>query len=448
MYRSEESEKKFEISISRLEAIAEKFGTPTFILDLPKLERNIGALKNALNKVSAPTKIFYSVKTNYLPVILSKMQASGCGADVVSGYEMKAALAAGFHGKDIVFNGPMKTAEELREAVSIGALINIDGLEEAEEIQRIGAAKGIVIPVGLRVNPGWNMYPSADPSFNVSSTRNACRSKFGWLIKDGAASRAADRIQSLPNLRLSAVHCHLGSQITSVEAFHEALSEVFLFVRDLPCRSQIEVINIGGGFGVPGIHRDRSGALRNFLMYSGSDVIGERRDEFQLEDFTHCLNDALHKYQIENITIACEPGRILVSDSMTLLTSVVSVKQSSASGWVVLDGGLNIMPTAGPLEDHYMSVANPAGRPMKDFMVGGPMCYEGDVFSYAKKFPIDIRAGELVLIQDAGAYTVSRSTNFIRARGAVVAIDGLNCYLCWRRESYDDIFSFQEPLLS
>jgi hypothetical protein len=127
--------------------------------------------------------------------------------------------------------------------------------------------------------------------------------------------------------------------------------------------------------------------------------------------------------------LQCEPGRVLVSDAMSLLVRVVSVKEYGRGfgSWVVVDGGLNLMPTAGPHEGHRVELvrqrsADTADAAPVSVMLGGPLCYEGDVFDYAARFPRIPRVGDLIVIHDSGAYTVSRSTNFIRPRAAVIAI--------------------------
>ena len=423
--------------------IAEEHGTPTHVLDLDCLASNYDRLQEGLSRCICPFKILYSFKTNYLPIILEKMKNMGAGADVVSGYEMEAALVHGFGPHGIVFNGPMKTEAELARAMENNALVNIDGPDEMECLQTFSAALGVITCVGLRVNPGLNVYASNDPSYNQIATEKARKSKFGWLIEKGEAEKMAARVGRRPNLKLSAIHCHLGSQITSTPEFSAAVGKVIQFVAELRKRFPIQTLNIGGGFGVTGIHREKRGPLQRFLEYQGLQIIEERRERFDLTAFVDMLNHNLSNWNLTDLTLACEPGRVLVSGAMALITRVVSLKNVAPTPWMILDGGLHLLPTVSLGEDHEMFCLNKSSRSMREYHVGGPMCFEGDVLSWAKKFPVDMQTGDFVVIKDTGAYTVSRSTNFIRPRAAVVALKNGLSQLCWRRETYEDIFSFQ-----
>jgi len=432
------------ISVRTIEEIVGRYGTPTHVLDLGRLTHNYAMLATALASCICPIKIYYSVKTNYLPLVCCRMHDCGASADVVSGYELDLTLHLGFRGDAIVFNGPMKTEAELQTAVEHGVLVNIDGTADITTLQDLARRAGKIIDVGLRVNPCHNVYVSTDPSYNALMESTVSRSKFGWPIDSGDALRVANQIAASPNLNLSAIQCHLGSQTTNTEAYTEAIRKVLAFIAELRARFPIQLFNFGGGIGVEGIHRDRPGPLKSFLDYQGLRVIPERRDRFDLPRFVDLLNEALKCYRLTDLVLACEPGRVIVSDAMFLICRVVSVKVTSRGTWLILDGGLNVVPTAGVHEDHAMVALGKQHHQQKEYMVAGPLCYEGDVFSYSKLLPDDLIEGDLIAILDTGAYTVSRSTNFIRPKAAVVAVDGDRVELCWRRETYDDVFSFHQ----
>ncbi len=166
---------------------------------------------------------------------------------------------------------------------------------------------------------------------------------------------------------------------------------------------------------------------------------------FDLERFVERFEDILAQHGVSDVTIACEPGRILVSDAISLLSRVVSVKDVGDGTWVVLDGGVNLLPTAGVGEEHEIVALGKEDTPRSSFMVGGPLCYEQDVFSYSQSLAQDIAVGDLVEIRDAGAYSITRATSFIRPRAPVVATANGRSELCWRRETGADIFSFRVP---
>ncbi len=433
-----------ELESSALQGIAEDHGTPVYVLDLERLERCYSAFTAAWSGFAAPVDVFYSVKTNYLPIICQFMRRRGAGADVVSGYELEAALASGFPGDRIVFNGPMKTREEIERVVDVGGLVNIDALSDIDRLEACAQQHGRCIEVGLRVNPGISPYTNAGSRGSERAAMMARRSKFGWPTHTPAAARVAQRIAGSPHLRLVAIHCQLGSQITDTDAYLLAIERVAAFLADQSA-ANIRTLNIGGGFGVPGIHRHRGDPATAPPDIARTTVAPAHREAFDLEQLVRRLEEILTRHGLTDIAIACEPGRALVSDAMSLICRVVSVKDIGEGTWVVLDGGVNLLPTAGVAEEHQMAVLGREDEPLASFMVGGPLCYDQDVFSYSQSLAQDLEIGDLVEIRDAGAYSVTRATNFIRGRAPVVAVGDGRSELCWRRETRADIFSFNVP---
>lgn len=416
-----------------LTELAQRWGTPLFVLSLDRLRANLDTFTAAL----APARVLYSLKTNYLPVVTEALCGWGCGVDVVSGYELRAALDAGFPPERVVFNGPVKTPDELRAAVDAGVYVNVDGEPEIDVLAELAARRGAPLPVGLRVHPPHDVYSDARP---VPS--RYAPSKFGWPIASGDADRLAGAVLARPALRLTGVHAHLGSQLTGRDALLAALGAVFDWVATLRERAPVDRVNIGGGFPVPGIHRVR-GAVSGLSEVRSGD--GRPPPEpFDLAAFGRDLHALRAERGLADVAVYCEPGRALVSDAMVLLTRVVGVKRTGQGTWVLLDGGLNLLPTAGVAERHRFEAlrADTATVPV---MLGGPLCYEGDVFSLDARLPGDVRAGDLVAVHDAGAYSVTRATSFNRPRAPVVAVRGDRSALCWRGEEYPDIFRYAVP---
>ena len=424
--------------------MAVQFGTPTHVLDMNRLAANYRKFKSEFEKGGLDCAILYSIKTNYLPNLVSALKEQGCGADVVSGYEMELALKLEFPGAQITFNGPHKTAAELARALDAGVFINLDSADEAVRLNKIAEDRGRPVDVGLRLNPGIAIYRGADPTYNEMAGRAAIQSKFGYTVDDGAAA-AAGEISRLSHLRITGFHCHLGSQITDADAFAQALERIFAFASQFSEGDPVERINIGGGFGVGGIRRERRGPLRTLMAFYGCDNLDAQNEGFALQDFARTVSSLRAQYGLNGTQFYCEPGRAIVSDAMALLATVSSVKETGGVRWVILDAGLNLMPTIAMHEDHGIREVEPSGAPKSLFRVGGPLCYEGDVLAMGKLLSDDIAEGDLVLIENSGAYTVSRGTNFIRPRAAVVALDGTEFSLCWRREEFADVFSFSVP---
>lgn len=426
-------------------AVAERFGTPTHLLDLARLDANFRRVEAELRTSLPSMQVLFSVKTNYMPLILSRLRTLGCGADVVSGIELELALRTGFPSESIVFNGPHKTDEELAIAVAQGVFVNVDNVDEAERLDRIAARAGRRVAFGLRVNPGRAIYTSADPTYNTQALLAARESKFGLSIEDGAAAAAVTALSRLAHLQLTGLHCHLGSHINEPAALCQALEAVIHFAARLRADHPIDRVNIGGGFGVDGILRERKGPLRQMLALYGRDPLDEPKGGLDLAALGRLLAQTIERHGLAGLKLFCEPGRAIVSDTMTLISRVSCVKRTGGVDWAILDAGLNLIPTLGMHERHrFVALSRPAER-LKMFRVGGPLCYEGDILAHTVALPETIAQGDLVLIEDSGAYTISRSTNFIRPRAAVAAFADGALELCWRRETYEDVLAYHCP---
>ena len=419
-----------------LAAVAQQWGTPIYVLDVDGLRADLDAVAGVLS----PDRLCYSFKTNYLPAVTDVIRDRGHGVDVVSGYELRAALRAGFDPARMVFNGPVKTAEELAAAVEAGVLVNVDGEAEIAELAELARARGVVLPVGLRVYPPQDVYSQAHPL-----PARATPSKFGWSIAGGDADRLAAAISAQPALRLTGVHAHLGSQITRADALLEALGTVIDWAATLPGRDQLTTLNLGGGFAVPGIHRPK-GAVAGLSQVRAAAGVVPEQPPFDLAHLVTGVRERIRATGL-NVSVVWEPGRAVVSRSMILLTRVAALKHTSAASWVLLDGGLNLLPTAGVAELHRYTVVGRDGEP-GTFHLGGPLCYEGDVFALDVSLPRDVRRGDVVAVHDAGAYSVTRATSFNRPRAGVVAVEAGRSRLCWRPETDDDIFRFQSDVPS
>ncbi|MGW7313779.1 diaminopimelate decarboxylase family protein [Streptomyces sp. NPDC054865] len=418
-----------------LERLGDRWGTPLYVLDEDRLRANLRALCTQL----APADVLFSLKTNYLPAVTRVVKEEGVGLEVASGYELRAALNAGFPADRIVFNGPVKTAQELRTAVEAGILVNIDGEAEVDVLAALAAEQGRALPVGLRVFPPEDVYAGPPPL-----PRRATPSKFGWPILGGDADRLVQRISDYPLLRLSGLHCHLGSQITRVPALLAALESVFDWAAKLMADGiPLEVLNLGGGFAVPGIQRIQ-GAVVGLSQVRAAARPTAPDPEFHPTALASGVRRCLDERGLGHLRVCWEPGRAVVSDTMVLLTRVQAVKRTSQGAWVLLDGGLNLLPTAGIAErHHYQALRRDA--PDQEFLLGGPLSYEGDAFSLDALLPADVREGDYIAVHDAGAYSITRANSFNRQRAAVAVLRGDQAELCWRAETDEDTFRYAIP---
>ncbi len=427
--------------------IAARHGTPTFIYDEERFSTSVVNLRHIWETAFPNSSIYLSYKTNYLPSLCRRAHLLGLGADVVSAYELEHALRL-CQGKPIVFNGPMKRRNELMRAVKAGVIVNIDLLEELDILAELQRAGDIPEPkLGLRVNPGIPVFTSADQSFNQMHQERQRTSKFGWPLDGGLAAAALARIAE-KGFSISSLHVHLNSQITETDLLVRALSPVLDFACELrAAKIPLKEINIGGGFGVPGMQRQRRGWWSECKAFMG-ETLPETDDQvFDMNRFVADLQSEVGKRKLNDLCISCEPGRYLTSDCITLLSRVVGIKDLPGGRWVVLDAGLHIMPTASFGERRRLRFFRkdkelPISMDSPLASIGGPLCYEGDVLMTEARVPDGLMAGDLVLISDAGAYTISRSTNFNQPRAAVVARNGTYGREIWRREDYHDIFTF------
>jgi len=437
------------IGLAEAERLAATHGTPLFVYDEPFFEARVKAFLERWRAHFPDGAVYLSYKTNYMSRLCRRAHELGLGADVVSGYELEHALKLGATA-EAVFNGPLKRPIELRRAVQAGVGVNIDLVEEIETLRRLREAGEIPAPrLGLRVNPGRPVYDSMDASFVAAHRARQAAVKFGWPIEGGQAEEVAERIEAA-GFSLRMIHAHLNSQITNADLMLEALAPVLDFAARLRAQGYaIDELNVGGGFGVPGMVRAKRGWWADLKQEMGEPLGDEPSEGFDLERFCTGLKAALSARALEGLRIACEPGRYLFSPSCALLSQVVGVKRTAQKTWLIIDAGLHIMPTASFGETRRLRFLRPGVAEMPvgtdgvTCALGGPLCYEGDVVMPRIAAPADAAAGDLVLISDAGAYTVSRSTNFNQPRAAVALRDGGDGVLIWRRETYEDIFSFE-----
>ncbi|MBL6430307.1 MAG: hypothetical protein HPM95_00185 [Alphaproteobacteria bacterium] len=341
-----------------------------------------------------------------------------------------------------------ETRRGTERAARDGITINIDLAEELETLEALRSSGRITTArLGLRVNPGLPVFTARDRSFVQAHAAKQRSAKFGWPLDDGLAGHMAERI-SASGFSFETVHAHLNSQITDATLFLAALDPVLGFVASLRASgTQIRELNVGGGFGVPGMQRSKHGWWSALKA-----TMGERLEDTPTRPSTWPpspgLARRLREHGLDDLCIGCEPGRYLMSAGMVLVARVAGLKVLPEKQWVVIDagltsshGGLRRAPSAALLSRRREL---PVRDDDPDCTIGGPLCFEGDIVMDHARVPASLAAGDLVVLSDAGAYTVSRSTNFNQLRAAVAMRDGRDRTLVWRRETYDDVFCFSD----
>ena len=375
---------------------AKKFGTPLYLYDLRIVEERIKKVEDALKNVEH--KVFFAFKSNSNVHILKFMKKMHLGADIVSLNEYKMAKYAGFKPNEIIVNGNGKKVEELiyysKEDV---ACVNVDSKEEIEKVP-----KDVSLRVALRINP--NVDAKTHPHISTGLKEN----KFGISLED-----AKDVVHSFPsNLKLVGLHCHIGSQITDVSPFVEAIESLKKFVTEQNLK--LDFINIGGGWGI------------DYLKNGNEMDLGKYKQEVVplLKSF--------------DLPIYLELGRYIIAPAGFLIAQVTEVKKTAFKNFIVLDTSMAdlLRPSLYEAYHHVEFLSN--GEKITADIVGR-VCETGDTL--AKKREVSQpKVGDIGIVHDVGAYGYSMSSNYnLALRPAEVAFDGKNFQLIRRRETFEDL---------
>ncbi len=376
-----------------LASIADGLGTPSWVYSAPAIRARYHLLAAAMRERDA--SVHYAVKANDHLAILRVVAAEGAGADVVSGGELLRALAAGIPASRIVFSGVGKSPDDMRLALEHGVgQINVESAEELNLLADVAAARGRVAQVALRVNPDVE----AGTHHKISTGRAG--DKFGIPYGDVAALYA--RAATLPGVAPMGLAVHIGSQVLAVASFQAAFARLATLVRELRAVGHtVELVDCGGGLGIP--YRDEPAVSPAALAEAVRETLGSL-----------------------DVRIALEPGRWLVGPAGVLLASVLLVKQSGATRFVVLDAAMNDLVRPAMYEAWHGIVplaATDAVRPAELVDVVGPVCETGDTFARGRALP-PLRPGARVAILDAGAYgAVMSSTYNARPLAAAAMVD-------------------------
>lgn len=383
------------------------FGTPLYIYSYNTLLRHFKAYDDAFDGV--PHIICFALKANTNSAILRLIAKNGGGADIVSGGELFRALKAGISPKKIVYAGVGKTEEEIRYALKSGILMfNIESEDEVYEIDRIAGNMGVIAPIALRVNP------DIDPETHPYIATGLKKHKFGIPIDD--ALEYYRSIRRLKNLKIVGIHKHIGSQITKVSPFSDALKKVLLLLDELSHHDiNIKYLDIGGGLGIT--YKDEVPPLPKELAQHLLPLLKDRK-----------------------LTLIVEPGRSIVGNAGILVTKVLYLKKGEEKDFVIVDAGMNdlIRPSFYGSYHHIQPVEKKKRKSIVADIVG-PICESSDFLARDREIPM-VRRGEYLAVMSAGAYGFSMSSNYnSRPRAAEVLVKGKEYALIRKRETYRDL---------
>jgi len=399
-----------------LARIARELGTPVFVYNAEVIRRQYRALEAAFAAI--PHRICYAVKANSNLAVLRLMHDLGAGADLVSAGEMRRALAAGFAPSALVFSGVGKTVAELEETVAAGiGQVNVESLEELKLLGAVAARLDRITSVGIRVNPDV----TTDTHPYISTSHGGI--KFG--VPHDQVHTAAEYIRDHPQLRLTAVAMHLGSQLLDPAPYAEALGKLVALVAALRASgvSTLESLDIGGGLGI----RYQPDAGPGMDPASLAEVVGPLAAR-------------------AGLPITMEPGRFLVGSAGVLLTEVLYRKHSGGRDFVIVDAAMNDLLRPSLYRAHHAIVEMvPAGRPASPVDVVGPICETGDFLALERVLPT-VEPGERLAVLCAGAYGFAMSSNYnTRGRAPEVLVDGGRHAVVRTREAVDALFASETP---
>ncbi|MYM63861.1 diaminopimelate decarboxylase [Pseudomaricurvus sp. HS19] len=382
--------------------LAEQFGTPLYVYSRAALTRHYQAYANALG--DHPGMVCYAVKANSNIAVLNVLARLGAGFDIVSEGELERVLLAGGDPSKVVFSGVGKTPAEMRRALDVGVhCFNVESEAELEVLAQVAAEMGKVAPVSLRVNP--DVDANTHPYISTGLKEN----KFGIDINRAPVVYA--RAAELPSLKVFGVDCHIGSQLTTLSPFVDALDRVLALVDQLAEQGiTIEHLDLGGGLGVT--YRDEQPPAVSDYMAAIKARLGDRR-----------------------LSLSFEPGRSIAANAGVLLTRVLYLKPTEHRNFAIIDAAMNdnIRPSLYQAWQEIRSVAPHDGE-VKSWDLVGPVCETGDFLG--KDRQLALRPGDLLALMSSGAYGFTMSSNYnSRPRAAEVMVDGSDVHLVRARET-------------
>ncbi|GAB6047597.1 diaminopimelate decarboxylase [Methyloparacoccus murrellii] len=397
-----------------LARVAAEYGTPCYVYSRATLERHWHAFDRAF--ANHPHLVCYAVKANSNLAVLNVLARLGSGFDIVSVGELERVLAAGGDPARVVFSGVGKREDELRRALEVGIrCFNVEVAGELDRLNRIAGELGCKAPISLRVNP--DVDAGTHPYISTGLREN----KFGIDVE--TALHEYRRAAAMPHVEVVGIDCHIGSQLTSLAPFVDALARVLSIVERLKQEGiGIRHLDLGGGLGI----RYQSEEPPEPAEYAG------------------ILSRQLAGLDYE---VLIEPGRAIVGNAGVLLTRVEYLKSTGAKDFAIVDAAMNdlIRPSLYQAWQAILPVEVDHRQVARRYDVVGPVCETGDFLG--KDRELAIREGDLLAVRSAGAYGFCMSSNYnARPRVTEVLVDGDRAFLARRRETLPELFALEAVL--
>ena len=395
--------------------LAEQFGTPLYVYSRATLERHWHAFNNAFGE--HPHLVCFAVKSNPNIAILNVMAKLGSGFDIVSQGELERVLAAGGDAARVVFSGVAKSHQEIARALEVNIrCFNVESEAELLRINQIAGEMGKIAPISLRVNPDVDAH--THPYISTGLKEN----KFGVSVEQ--AREVYKLAATLSNIKIVGMDCHIGSQLTELQPFLDAVDRLIVLMEQLKQDGiRLKHLDLGGGLGV-----------------TYTDETPPHPTEY-----AKALWEKLSAFS--ELEIIVEPGRAITANAGILVTKVEYLKSNESRNFAIVDAGMNdmIRPALYQAYMNILEIDRTLAREEKMYDVVGPICETSDFLGKQRK--LAIAEGDYLAQRSAGAYGASMSSNYnSRPRTAEVMVDGDKAYLIRRREALNELWQLESLL--
>jgi len=395
--------------------LAEQFGTPLYVYSRATLERHWHAFNNAFDE--HPHLVCFAVKSNPNIAILNVMAKLGSGFDIVSQGELERVLAAGGDAGKVVFSGVAKSRQEIARALEVNIrCFNVESEAELLRINQVAGEMGKIAPISLRVNPDVDAH--THPYISTGLKEN----KFGVSVEQ--AREVYKVAATLPNIKIVGMDCHIGSQLTELQPFLDAVDRLIVLMEQLKQDGiRLKHLDLGGGLGV-----------------TYTDETPPHPTEY-----AKALWEKLSAFS--ELEIIVEPGRAITANAGILVTKVEYLKSNESRNFAIADAGMNdmIRPALYQAYMNILEIDRTLAREEKIYDVVGPICETSDFLGKQRK--LAIAEGDYLAQRSAGAYGASMSSNYnSRPRTAEVMVDGDKAYLIRRREALNELWQLESLL--
>ncbi|MDF2376516.1 MAG: diaminopimelate decarboxylase [Verrucomicrobiales bacterium] len=404
-----------------LNSLADEHGTPLYVYSKATILDHYRRLSAGMSELDC--QICYATKANSNLAVLNLLAKEGAGFDVVSGGEIFRVEKAGGNPGRCTFAGVGKTRAEIELGLEKGIYsFNAESEAEVAFINEVAGDMGKIAPIALRVNP------NVDAKTHKYISTGKSENKFG--IDFSVIGEAYERAAALPNIKIRGLQMHIGSQLTSVKPFVEAVEKVRPFVESLKEKYGIEFFSIGGGIGI--VYED--------TLASGSGQWWDAKEEkpLTIEEYASQLVPLLKPLGLK---IILEPGRFMVGNAGVLLTEVLYEKRGSAKTFQIIDAAMNDLIRPALYEGHHdiVPLTEPGGDDNEVVDIVGPVCESGDFFAQNRELPA-LAQGDRIALLSAGAYGFVMASNYnSRPLPAEILVDGDEAHVIRRRQTMDDL---------